>query len=387
VSAPRVSIVIPVYNLRDFVAEAIESALAQSLPPGELEVIVIDDGSTDGSSDIARRYQSRIRYLRQENGGLSAARNTGIRASTAPFLAFLDADDRLHPDKLRAGLEVFDAHPATGLVYSGFHYIDEKGRPLPQRGWSHAEGDVFAELVLGNLIHPHQALVRREPVESARGFDERLTSAEDWDLWLRVSRRGVLWACVDRPLADYRIRPGSMHQNPTRMAENRVAVLEKVFADPELPAAVVQLRGPAFERAYLVSAAEHYRAGNHAAGAHWLGMAVRARPRVLADPKALTLFCQSLLPLGRQGGATMAREWRRLAATLGAAMDHVRGIPDPETHGARLRWSARLAYWRTVAPLLRRRAKDLFGLTRRRAEDPQRREAVARKGAQSPEEP
>jgi len=135
VSAPRVSVVVPLYNLRDFVGEAIESELAQTLRPEDVEVIVVDDGSTDGSSEVAQRYGSRIRYLRQEDRGLSAARNAGIRVSSAPFLAFLDADDRLHPDKLRAGLEVFDARPNTGLVYSGFHYIDEDGRRLPQRGW------------------------------------------------------------------------------------------------------------------------------------------------------------------------------------------------------------------------------------------------------------
>src|SRR5207249_5665470 len=109
--APRVSVIVPLYNLREFVGDAIESVLAQTLPAHQLELIVVDDGSTDGGAEVVRHFVPPVRYLRQENRGLSAARNTGIRAARAPFLAFLDADDRLLPDKLAAQLEVFSPRP------------------------------------------------------------------------------------------------------------------------------------------------------------------------------------------------------------------------------------------------------------------------------------
>jgi len=355
VSTPRASIIIPLYNLRRWAGEAIDSALAQTLPAGEVQVIVVDDGSTDGSGELAQGYGAGIEYVRQENRGLSAARNTGLRAARAPLVAFLDADDRFHPEKLAAELAVFDARPELGVVYSGFRYIDADGRPLPQRGWSRFEGDVLPRLVTGNIIHPHQALVRRDAVMAAGAFDERLTSVEDWDLWLRVSARGARWACVNRALADYRIRPGSMSQNPGRMAENRLAVLAKLFGDPALPPAIAALRARAYEHAHLISAADYYRVGDRAAGARWLEAAVRARPGVLADPEALSFFCQGLLPLGHQGGGLLAREWRRVAATLRTAIDDVRAIPGVP-RGA---WSARLARWRTITPLVRRRVRDL----------------------------
>jgi len=360
-TSPRVSVVVPLYNLREFVADAIESALAQTLPAEDVEVVVVDDGSTDGGDRIARQYVPRVRYVRQENRGLSAARNAGIRISRAPFLAFLDADDRFLPEKLEAQLAVLAARPDVGLVYSGFRYIDGAGAPLPQYGWFRGEGDVFPDLILGNRIHPVVALVRREAVERTGGFDETLGSVEDWDLWLRLSRTGLRWALVDRPLAEYRVRADAMHANATRMAENWLRVLDKVFADPDLPAAVRELRPLAYHRAYLIAAADHYRSGDAAAAARWFEMAVRERPAFLTDVDALRLFCRWLLPLGYQRTAIMATEWRRLATTLRSAMAGVFAAENLEAEIARRRWPATVAAWRAVLPLLATRAKTMLG--------------------------
>ena len=353
---PRVSVIIPVYNLGAFVGDAIESALTQTLPPGEVEVVVVDDGSTDGSSEVVERYVPRVRHVRQPNRGLSAARNAGIGASSAPFLTFLDADDRLLPDKLAVQLEVFASRPEIGGVYTGWHYIDQAGNRLPERGWSRHEGDLFPQLVLGNLIHPHAVLVRREAVERAGGFDESLTSLEDWDLWLRLSRDGILWACIDRPLAEYRIRPNAMHQNPARMAENAIRVLDKLFAAPDLPVRLVAYRPAAYQSACLVAAADHYRAGDHEAGARWFQRAALARPPFLTEPRSLRRFCRLLLPPECQSRQAEIDEWPRLAATLRTALRRLFHAPGLEPGIARLRWQAALAYWRTVVPLALRHA-------------------------------
>jgi glycosyltransferase involved in cell wall biosynthesis len=357
VSGPRVSVVIPLYNLRRFVAEAIESALAQTLPADVVEIVVIDDGSTDGSGEIARRYVPRIRYVRQENRGLSAARNAGIRESTAPLLAFLDADDRLLPEKLASQLDVFERHPDVGLVYCGVRHVDETGRLLPQQGWAKDEGDVFPRLVLGNLIHPLVAVVRREPVERAGGFDETLTSAEDWDLWLRISRAGLRWRCVDRALADYRIRADAMHQNAGRMVANCLRVLDKCFADPTLPDDIQGLKPLAYQRAYLVAACDHYRGGDRAGGARWFHAAAAVRPAFLTEPQSLGLFCRWMLPLGSQTRAVVASDLPRLAGELRAALGELFATPDLEPELARLRWRARVAYLLAMVPLVRKRAR------------------------------
>ncbi len=362
--SPRVSVIVPLYNLRDFVAETLDSVLAQTLPPEAIEIIVVDDGSTDASADVVRRYGSRVRYVRQENRGLSAARNTGIRLAGAPLLSFLDGDDRVLPEKIATQLDAFAAHPAAGLVYTWWHYIDAAGRRLPQRGRATHTGDLLADLVLGNLIHPHTALVRRDLVEAAGGFDEALTSVEDWDLWLRLSRAGAQWHCIPRPLAEYRIRHDGMHRNPGRMLENRLRVLAKVFADPDLPAAIVARRALAYQSAYLAGACDFFRIGDRVAGGRCFHEAVAARPAFITEPASLRRFCRLVLPQGHQREAAVVANRRPLARILHAALADLFAHPDLDPGVRRLRRRAAFAYWRTVVRLARKRVT-----TRQRPDD------------------
>lgn len=349
------SVVIPLYNLRHFVEEAIESALAQTLPPGAVEIVVVDDGSTDGSAEVAQRYASRICYVRQENRGLPAARNAGVRASHAPFLTFLDADDRILPEKLAAQLEVFATRPDVGVVYTGWRYIDERGVPFPERGWPTLEGDVLSHLLLGNLVHPHLPLVRRRDIERVGGFDERLGPAADWDMWIRLAGLGLRWACVDRPLAEYRIRRDAMHQDVDGMTDDCVRVLEKAFADPALPAEIHRLQPLAYQRTYLAAACDHYRRGDHVAGRRCFRQAARIDQAFLGDPRNLYLLCRWLLPLELRSERAATAEWWRLTTSVRSALTDLFGAPDLEPEIARMRWRAEIAYWRTCARLARKR--------------------------------
>jgi glycosyltransferase involved in cell wall biosynthesis len=359
-----VSVIITLYNLGVYVGEAIESALAQTLPAEDLEVVVVDDGSTDGGGDVARRYAPRVRVHRQENRGVSAARNAGTRVSTGTFLTFLDADDRLGPEKLATQLGMFSARPEVVAVWSGVRYVDASGAALPARGWARLEGPVFARLVLGNVGPPHAALVRRDAVEAAGGFDERLCGAADWDLWLRIARGGRPWTTVDRPLADYRVRPDAMHQHSDAMAEDCRRVLDKLFADPGLPSEILALKPLAYQNVYLTAACDHYRAGDRAAGRRWFRAAVRMRPDLLTEPRGLRRVCRLLLPVGWQSDAAVVASWRRLAPVLRAMLADLFASGDLEADLARRRLGARVAYWRTVARFARRSA--LAGGTDRR---------------------
>jgi hypothetical protein len=352
---PRVSVIIPLYNLRDFIAEAIESVLAQTVPAADVEIIVVDDGSTDGGGGVAKGYEPRVRCLAQENRGLSAARNSGIRAAHAPLLTFLDADDRLRPAKLAAQLDVFAAAPEIGATYTGYCYVDADGTPLPDRGWPRQEGDLLAALLLGNLVPPHAVMVRSALVDQAGGFDETLTSVEDWDLWLRISRNGCRWACIDRPLAEYRVRPDAMHQNPGRMAANTLRVLDKFFADPTLPPELVAQRAIAYQQAYATAAADHYRSGDRQAARDWFRRAASIRPAFVVEERSLRRFCRALLPPESQSGGAVAASWRPLARTLRAALRDLFTAPDLDPAIGRLRWRAEIAYWRTVGRLIRKR--------------------------------
>jgi len=309
----RIAVVIPAYNLARYLEETIESVLAQTLAPELLDVCVIDDGSTDDTPAVAARHAPRVRCLRQANRGLPAARNAGARATTAPFLLFLDADDRLRPEALARLLEALDADPRATLAFAGCEYIDADSRPLPQTGWSRLAGDVLPRLLLGNLIHPHAALVRRAAAESVGLFDETLTSVEDWDFWLRLSIAGARWRHVDAALCDYRVRDDGMHANPERMLANRLRVLAKTFdALAERPE-LLALRPAAYQEAYLEAACDHYRAGAVDAGARAMALAVRERPALLVERASLRRLCRQLLPLGHRNKRRVIARWPELA--------------------------------------------------------------------------
>jgi hypothetical protein len=284
---------------------------------------------------------------------------------------FLDADDRILPEKLAEQLAVFRVRPEVGLVYTGVRYIDVDGAPLPQRGWARLEGEALPHLVVSNRFPPHSPLVSREVLEQVGGFDEGMVAfgrgAEDWDLWLRIARRGVPFACVDRPLAEYRVRPDAMHQDPAPMTASSLRVLDKAFGDPALPAEIAALRPLAYQRAYLVAAGDYYRVGDRAAGSRWFRAAVRERPELVTEFESLAEFCRSLLPLGYQRGTIMAAEWRRLARTLRTALTDLFADSALDEEVSRLRWPAERAFWRAVLPLAARRAKVALGGGGRRA--------------------
>src|SRR5918993_3738999 len=139
VAGPLVTVVIPCYNQAHFLTEAIESVLSQSYP--NFEVVVVDDGSTDDTSEVASRYPQKVRLIRQENRGLAGARNTGIGHARGEYLVFLDADDRLLPKALEVGIEQLEAHPECAFVSGHCRWISGDGSPLT--GWQQhrVEGD------------------------------------------------------------------------------------------------------------------------------------------------------------------------------------------------------------------------------------------------------
>jgi hypothetical protein len=214
---------------------------------------------------------------------------------------------------------------------------------------------VLPELVLGNLLHPHVPMVRRERVEAAGGFDETLGTAADWDLWLRLSQAGARWIGVDRALAEYRIRPDGMHQDTHRMLGERLRILARVFATPGLPPAIAARRERAYQNAYLMTACDCLRCGQRAEAARWFHAAVAARPRFIAEPASLRRFCRLLLPEGHQREQALVAGWRPIARTLRAALEDLYARPDLDPAIRRLRTRARLAYWRTVVRLARKR--------------------------------
>ncbi len=184
---PKVSVIIPAFDRAHTVLRAIESVIGQSLP--EWELILIDDGSTDNTERLVRSIpDERIRYIRNlRNSGQSAARNTGIKAAQGTYISFLDSDDEWLPEKLALEVVLFESAPTIGLTYSGENVLDSDGRLL-EIGTPRLQGRVFSQLLAKDFIGScSRVAVRRKILEIVGGFDEGLSNAEDWDLWIRVA--------------------------------------------------------------------------------------------------------------------------------------------------------------------------------------------------------
>jgi len=226
-----VSLVIATFNHGRVLADALDSAVAQTLRG--VEIIVVDDGSTDDTPAVLARYAGRIRVVRQPNRGLAAARNTGLAAAHGSYVSFLDADDVMMPTKLAEQVAVLDRAPSVGWTYCDV-LIEIVATGAQMRaserfgyGARMLEGWLFPELIHGNFIPAIAPLVRRTVLDAVGGFDERLTALEDWDLWLRMS---LIAEARYSPavLVRYRVHPGGMSEDRARMDRNRFHVLDKV---------------------------------------------------------------------------------------------------------------------------------------------------------------
>jgi glycosyltransferase involved in cell wall biosynthesis len=220
-TAMTVSVVIPCFNHARFLPLAIDSALAQSWPA--CEVVVVDDGSTDGSSAVAARFAA-VTLMRQENRGLSAARNAGLAASHGDIVIFLDADDRLAPGAARAAAETFGAHPTAAMVFGRCELIDENDRPLATNLPS-LRSCYYEQLLRANHIWtPAMAAFRRQTLDTVGPFDPRVNAAADYDLYLRITRRFPV-ASHDAVVAYYRHHSANMSLDPVLMLDATLTVL------------------------------------------------------------------------------------------------------------------------------------------------------------------
>jgi len=230
---PKVSIIIPVFNSEKYIGEALDSVFSQTFR--DYEIIVIDDGSKDGTAEILEKHKKRIKYFYQENRGLAAARNEGIRLSVSPYLAFLDADDLFLPDKVRIQNDFLDIHPGHAMVFSDFEYFGEahSRKPVPDC-FKTGEGDLFLDLLQGNCIPVPTTLIRRECFREVGMFDESFLALEDYDLVLRVSKHKKI-GFIDKILARIRLHSENMSRDATLMCQYEIQAVRKALkANPEI---------------------------------------------------------------------------------------------------------------------------------------------------------
>jgi glycosyltransferase involved in cell wall biosynthesis len=230
-----VSVIIPTHNLAASVGKAIESALAQTHT--DLEIVVVDDGSTDDTEKVVSHYRTRILYLKQERRGVAAARNRGIRISRGEYIAFLDADDLWLPEKLEEQVPYLDQNPETSLVCSDWSLISDQGSVEPSvlANRNHiGTGYVFRQIVKSSFILTSTVVARRSCLEEAGLFDESFPTAEDLDLWLKISHSHNI-ALVRKPLVIKRSRPDGLSADPRLAATFRIKLFQKALTSlPDL---------------------------------------------------------------------------------------------------------------------------------------------------------
>jgi len=227
----QVDIIIPAYNAAKYLPAALESVIAQTFD--DWKILLIDDGSTDETPEIALSFGARLgtklHYIRQENKGLPAARNTAIRNSTAEFLAILDADDVWLPWRLEESVKSFDGRPNCGLSYGMIQYIDVEGKTSEwvDRRQKNAEGRIAAQIYTRKVNLPCPTITfRRECVADVGLFDETMRATEDRDMWLRIALKYEV-AFIGRVIAHYRLSPNSMSTDLNRMLTAQLRFVEK----------------------------------------------------------------------------------------------------------------------------------------------------------------
>lgn len=226
---PTISAIIPVYNGEKTIQETIESVLNQTW--FDLELIVINDGSQDSTLDIISSISdSRIKVFSYPNAGLAASRNRGISHASGEYIAFLDADDLWTPNKLESQWKALQENPQAAVAYSWTDCVDESGQFLRRGSYITVNGDAYSNLLLIDFLeNGSSALIRRQAIDAVGGFDESLTAAEDWDLWLKLASRYHFVAVASAQIL-YRVSTDSMSANVWKMEAACLQVIERAFA-------------------------------------------------------------------------------------------------------------------------------------------------------------
>lgn len=233
---PKVEVIIPAYNTAKYLPIAIDSVIAQTVD--DWRILLVDDGSTDDTAEIVAPYIQqlgpRLKYIKQANAGLPAARNTAIRNSSAELLALLDADDIWLPNRLAESLKSFEGKPHVGLSYSFVSLIDENATILKvfDSMQPHAEGRIAPYIYTRDVQLPCPTITfRKSAVDEVGLFDETMRATEDRDMWFRIASKYDV-VSIRSVLALYRTSPDSMTRDPDRMLQAQLQFIEKHYGAP-----------------------------------------------------------------------------------------------------------------------------------------------------------
>lgn len=301
-----ISVAIAAWNGADYLREAIDSVLAQTHQP--LEIIVMDDGSTDHTAEVCRSYGDRVQYLYQENDGTNGAgaRAAAMRAASGEWIAILDQDDRWMPQKIEKQLAKLAEMPDAQMIFTGYRPIDDKGQVVGEPILTTPEGDVFHLLLTVNPYCASSALVKRTALQ-AFGLPEPRPGPADYELWLHMARHGNA-AVVPECLTEYRTHAENYSASMTRLAEGVLELLQRQQSQlhPDCPVCHKSLRSglkhfrELAADAHLNQYHEEVRAGESAAARASLARAARLSPATVFNPRrGAAIVKNGLLGLAR----------------------------------------------------------------------------------------
>lgn len=282
----KVSVIVPAYNAMRFLPQTVKSALSQTWQ--DLELVVVDDGSSDGTAAFVEQYPDiRMKLVRQTNKGLAAARNSGIAASQGKYIALLDADDLWEPTKLEEQVARLTDRPEIGLVHTAIRYINETGDEINRVLSVKGDGDVWEKVVVHNPVRCGSTpLIRRECFEAVGMFDPALSFSEDWEMWIRIARR-YHFATIDKPLTLYRQHGANMTKSYRTIMPNFETIIERAFRDA--PAGNDSLKREAYGRAYLFAAWRAFFARDIPMTKSLRKSAFKAHPKLRFEKNSLSL--------------------------------------------------------------------------------------------------
>ena len=240
INKPEISVVIPTYNCAGYITQAIESVLSQT--NCNYELLVIDDGSTDNTRQVLQPYSHVLRYVYQNNQGVCAARNRGIKLAQGEYIAFLDADDFFLPGKLAAQLAVFKTQPNLGIVHSGWRRVNFQGKTLIDvQLWESIPNLTVESWLKWKPVLPSAMMFRRQWLEKVGGFDPQYTVAEDVDLVLRLALAGCQAQWLRQVTVCYRQREESAMTDGLPQARDLTTLVDNFFSQPNLPENILLL--------------------------------------------------------------------------------------------------------------------------------------------------
>ena len=320
-NTPKFSVVIPAYNQAQFLADAIHSVMFQTYR--DFEIIVVDDGSTDNTPQVAQQFGEAIRYIRQTNQGLSAARNTAIRNARAEIIALLDSDDLWEPNFLEKMTNLLNMYPEASGSYCGFQYIDAQGHIVGKPSLKVVPPELFHQTVIyeGNWLVPSAIVFSKQLVEQVGLFDITINPVADADMWIRLS---AIRPFIGLPeaLVRYRQHDSNMSKDPEQMVTADYRLKEKMFGPPKGdPSSWPRMKQHVYAQLFRYGTSRYLAYGSVEKGANYFQQLIEISPNLALDMGVWRGLARAHLPSEYQFDPDAQLDWtlaqRDVMALLG----------------------------------------------------------------------